>query len=78
MAKTKAKRKPPLPPPTDNPEFVGAILDNPWDDQPRLAYADWLMENGQMTRGSFIAGQIRGAGSIALDLIRQQAGGSRS
>lgn len=41
--------------------FIAAILADPADDGPRLAYADWLMERGD-PRGEFIAVQCRIAG----------------
>src|SRR6478672_4438581 len=31
-----------------------AVCENPTDDTPRLAYADWLEENGQPERAEFI------------------------
>jgi uncharacterized protein (TIGR02996 family) len=41
-----------------HPEYLTAILDNPADDQPRLAYADWLDEHCD-PRGEFIRVQCR-------------------
>ncbi len=38
--------------------LLAAIIANPDDDQPRLAYADWLEENGQTERAEFIRVQI--------------------
>jgi uncharacterized protein (TIGR02996 family) len=38
----------------DNPAFLNAIIENPEDDTARLAYADWLDENGDSTRSEFI------------------------
>jgi uncharacterized protein (TIGR02996 family) len=35
-----------------------AILDNPDDDAPRLAFADWLAANGEAARAAFIRAQI--------------------
>jgi len=35
-----------------------AILDNPDDDSPRLVFADWLEENGEVARADFIRIQI--------------------
>jgi uncharacterized protein (TIGR02996 family) len=34
--------------------FLSAIRDNPDDDTPRLAFADWLTENGSPEHGEFI------------------------
>jgi uncharacterized protein (TIGR02996 family) len=34
--------------------FLGAILDDPADDSPRLVYADWLDEHGEPDRAEFI------------------------
>jgi uncharacterized protein (TIGR02996 family) len=34
--------------------FLKAICDNPDDDGPRLIYADWLEENGNLQRAEFI------------------------
>lgn len=38
---------------TDRP-FLDAICQNPEEDTPRLVYADWLVEHGQLDRGEFI------------------------
>jgi uncharacterized protein (TIGR02996 family) len=38
--------------------FVSAIRASPEDDGPRLAYADWLRENGQPQRAEFIRVQV--------------------
>src|SRR6516162_4698742 len=35
------------------------IIENPADDCPRLAYADWLEEHGQADRAEFIRVQCR-------------------
>lgn len=37
---------------TDGDALLAAILANPDEDTPRLAYADWLDENGQAERAS--------------------------
>ena len=34
--------------------LLRAVRDAPEDDGPRLVYADWLQENGQLARGEFI------------------------
>jgi len=46
--------------------FLADVLANPDDDAPRMAYSDWLMENGQEDRGAFI--------SLQLHLARTQEG----
>src|SRR5262249_23941598 len=38
--------------------FLDDSVANIDDDTPRLAYADWLMENGQEERAEFIRAQI--------------------
>ncbi len=38
----------------ENPELYAAIVANPCEDTPRLAYADWLDENGYPERARFI------------------------
>jgi uncharacterized protein (TIGR02996 family) len=38
--------------------LLAAILDSPDDDLPRLAYADWLEEQGELDRAGFIRMQI--------------------
>lgn len=38
----------------DNPALFAAIIANPCEDTPRLAYADWLDENGDSDRARFI------------------------
>jgi uncharacterized protein (TIGR02996 family) len=39
--------------------FLQSIIEAPDDDVPRLAYADWLEENGDQTRAEFIRVQCR-------------------
>jgi uncharacterized protein (TIGR02996 family) len=39
---------------TDEPAILAAIAAHPDEDTPRLAYADWLDENGQPIRAEFI------------------------
>jgi uncharacterized protein (TIGR02996 family) len=41
--------------------FFSDILANPEDDTPRLVYADWLDENGDVDRAEFIRAQIAAA-----------------
>jgi uncharacterized protein (TIGR02996 family) len=45
--------------PRDGKALQEAILANPADDVVRLAYADWLEENGHVKRSEFIRLQIR-------------------
>ena len=40
--------------------FLHAIVANPADDTVRLAFADWLDENGDTTRAEFIRLQVTG------------------
>jgi uncharacterized protein (TIGR02996 family) len=42
---------------TDHDAFLQAVLDDPTDDLPRLVYADWLEEAGDV-RAEFIRSQI--------------------
>lgn len=57
--------------------FLAAIRDEPDDDLPRLAYADWLDEQGQAERSEFIRVQIelshgvRDVG-VSAELLRRQ------
>lgn len=50
----------------DEQALLLAIINDPDDDLPRLAYADWCDENGQPERAEFIRGQIRLTG-LATD-----------
>jgi uncharacterized protein (TIGR02996 family) len=43
---------------SDGEALFRAICAQPWDDTPRLAYADWLDENGRPERAEFIRVQI--------------------
>jgi uncharacterized protein (TIGR02996 family) len=47
---------------TDGDYIYRAILAHPDEDTPRLAYADWLDENGQPDRAEFIRVQVELAG----------------
>lgn len=38
--------------------FLRVICEAPWDDMPRLIYADWLTENGHEERAEFIRVQV--------------------
>jgi uncharacterized protein (TIGR02996 family) len=38
--------------------FLRSVIDNPDDDTPRLAYADWLEEHGDPERAEFIRVQV--------------------
>jgi uncharacterized protein (TIGR02996 family) len=49
-----------MPPPGYEP-FLRAICENPQDDTVRLAYADWLTENGDEKRAEFIRVQVERA-----------------
>lgn len=43
----------------ESEELLAAIVENPWDDGPRLIYADWLDEKGSTERAEFIRTQIQ-------------------
>ena len=44
---------------TEQESFIRAICENPYDDTPRLIFADWLEERGNdPERAAFIRGQI--------------------
>jgi uncharacterized protein (TIGR02996 family) len=53
----------------DDDAFLRAVLADPDDDEPRLVYADWLEERGDV-RGEFIALQCRLARLRAADPAR--------
>lgn len=44
---------------TDRDAFIAAIAANPQEDAPRLAFADWIEEQGDATRAGFIRDQVR-------------------
>jgi uncharacterized protein (TIGR02996 family) len=44
---------------SDGDALFRAICEQPWEDTPRLIYADWLEENGQPDRAAFIRFQCR-------------------
>jgi uncharacterized protein (TIGR02996 family) len=44
--------------PGDGADLLRVICEQPWEDTPRLMYADWLQENGQPERAEFIRLQI--------------------
>ena len=46
---------------TDGEALFHAICEQPWEDTPRLMYADWLEENGDPQRAEFIRLQIEAA-----------------
>jgi uncharacterized protein (TIGR02996 family) len=46
---------------SDGDALLAAIVADPDDDLPRLAYADWLQENGDSARAEFIRTQIESA-----------------
>lgn len=43
---------------TDDAAMLAAIIDRPDDDTPRLAYADWLDDQGEADRAAFIRAQV--------------------
>src|SRR5687767_12335037 len=43
---------------SESAAFLRAICDRPDDDLPRLIYADWLEEHGQVERAEFIRVQV--------------------
>lgn len=43
---------------SDYDKFMAAIIEDPEDDVRRLAFADWLQENGKVERAEFIRVQI--------------------
>src|SRR4051812_7418936 len=43
---------------SDGDALFRAICEQPWEDTPRLMYADWLDENGDSRRAEFIRVQI--------------------
>jgi uncharacterized protein (TIGR02996 family) len=56
----------------NHPTLLQAIRDEPGDDLPRLAYADWLEEHGDAARGEMIRLQVeltRGAPDRARALV---------
>jgi uncharacterized protein (TIGR02996 family) len=48
--------------------FLETILDSPYDDAPRLIFADWLEDHGQEARAELIRIQCR----LASDLSREE------
>jgi uncharacterized protein (TIGR02996 family) len=51
---------PGVPPVTsDGDALFRAICEQPWEDTPRLMYADWLDENGDPLRAEFIRVQVQ-------------------
>src|SRR4051794_37823654 len=46
---------------SDEPALLRAVRDDPDDDLPRLAYADWLEEKGERPRAAFIRAQLQRA-----------------
>jgi uncharacterized protein (TIGR02996 family) len=57
---------------SDGDALFRAICEEPWEDTPRLVYADWLQENGDAGRAEFIRLQVElakpGANFDAPDL----------
>jgi len=63
--------------PADGPLMLRRVLEDPADDAPRLAYADWLEESGQEERAEFIRIQCRWPDQIArVEYCRGNAVGS--
>ena len=62
-----AKRMTPM---ADHQPFLQAILANPNDDAPRLIYADWLEEQGDVARAEFIRVQCAMAKYHVFDPAR--------
>lgn len=58
---------------TERDRYIAAILDNPADDLPRLAFADWLSENGQADYAEFIRFQIRAEAAKAAGGYDQES-----
>jgi uncharacterized protein (TIGR02996 family) len=57
---------------SDGDSLLQAIIANPADDLPRLAYADWLEERGQVGQANFIRRQLLSPGEV-IDI---ESGGS--
>lgn len=57
---------------SDGDALLRAILDDPDDDAPRLVYADWLDEQGNSPRATFIRVQIELARLTADDPARDR------
>ena len=55
----------------DDEILIQAIEDDPGDDGPRLAYADWLEERGDV-RGEFIRAQCELAKMVRNDHRRER------
>ena len=56
---------------TDDTQILRTIRELPFDDMPRLVYADWLEENGRAERAEFI--RLQCAMATAADERRRQA-----
>lgn len=56
---------------TDRECFLAAVRRNPWDDTPRLVYADWCDEHGEPERAEFIRVQceIAGLNPAVLEIV---------
>jgi uncharacterized protein (TIGR02996 family) len=57
--------------------FLGAIIESPEDDAPRLVFADWLEEHGEPERAEFIRAQVGVArlpeGDVRLPALEARA-----
>lgn len=49
----------------DQQAFIRAICENPFDDAPRLVFADWLDENGWPARAKMVREQIAGGTELS-------------
>src|SRR5262245_28548936 len=58
----------------DEAAFLRAIWESPYDDAPRLVYADWLEERGDTNRAELIRIQCGKAGLAESDPRRQRLG----
>ncbi len=61
---------------SDGDALFRAICEQPWEDTPRLIYADWLDENNDPLRAEFIRVQIEAANtrdSAHASRLRQHA-----
>jgi uncharacterized protein (TIGR02996 family) len=54
-------------------DFIQQILASPEEDGPRLAYAEWLAEQGERERAEFIRCQIEAARLAPQDPRREEA-----
>lgn len=62
---------------TQEQAFLRAICEDPFDDTPRLIYADWLEENGRAERAEFIRVQVEWERDFAPVVQMAGAGSER-